>query len=159
MKKCSKATFSIPWITPASVWIKITFKQNLMNLTDGGKQSFVFYWYIWTILVFSKAWDLCKLCLESWEIWRKVISFKKNNSCQCEEHVHERGYAKSLLGFKVFLQCTRDLRQTRLKEWPYLLKLAPTLNKHCTWDKKVITATKSHGFWCHSPIIVKIKRH
>ena len=32
--------------------------------------------------------------------------FKKNNSCQCEEHVHERGYAKSLLGFKVFLQCT-----------------------------------------------------
>ena len=30
----------------------------------------------------------------------------KNNSCQCEEHVHERGYPKSSLGFKVFLPCT-----------------------------------------------------
>ena len=87
------------------------------------------------------------------------LFLSNNNSSQCEEHVHERGHPKSLLGFKVLLPCTIErLRQTRLKAWPYLLELTPTLNKRRIWDKKVISATKSHGSWCHGPVIIKIKR-
>ena len=32
---------------------------------------------------------------------------------------------------------SRDLSQTRLRAWKYLLELAPPLNKHHVWDKKV----------------------
>ena len=51
---------------------------------------------------------------------------------------------------------SRDLimGQTRLKASPYLLELAPTLNKRRIWDKKVVSATKSHGSWCHGRIII-----
>ena len=34
------------------------------------------------------------------------LFLSNNNSSQCEEHVHERGHPKSLLGFKVLLPCT-----------------------------------------------------
>ena len=52
-----------------------------MNLPDGGKQSFMFYWSINFRLsrFFFKAWDFCKLCLEPWEIWREGSRGKENH--------------------------------------------------------------------------------
>ena len=108
---------------------------------------------------FFKAWDLCKLCLESWEIWRKGYFFQIITVPNVKNMFMKGVTQNHCLGLRFScLVLSRDLRQTRLKAWPYLLELAPTLNKRRIWDKKVITATKSHGSWCHGPVIIKIKR-
>ena len=86
---------------------------------------------------FSKAWDLCKLCLESWENRRKDYFFLNNRSYQSKEQVLVRDYPESLLGSSCHV-LSSDMRQTRLKAWLYLLELAlPLISAAFTCRTKI----------------------
>ena len=76
------------------------------------------------LVSFIKAWDLFQLCLESWEFRRKdnKVANVKNRFLKGVTQNHCLGFSHQ--------EPSRDLRQTSLKAWPYLLKLAPPLNKH-----------------------------
>ena len=84
--------------------------------------------YHFSYFLSFKAWDLCKLCLEVWEIRRKDYFFLNSSSHQCEEQVLTRAYPESLLGSSCHV-LSSDMRQTRLKAWLYLLELALPWNK------------------------------